>query len=345
MVMGIQLPTSTEQRIIQERKGKATGASLVPILEELLERECIPEDEEDFRFLDMLVHARALPRAKGVFSPSMLGSCIRQAYFSKRGVEKHHSASPQMNGYFLKGNFIHFQWQFACWKAHRAGMLELVSIPIDHEIEIVRHMFQSGDNNHSDRDFVQWLDALDFNYDGTRPGVEVRVLGEEDFGGTIDVLLKIIQTHVIDFKGIRLDDFMKTVRKGAPVKYRKQLVGYVKNVNASGILSEEVESALLISECKAGPVSGVASPLALHETVVYADEYEGEVNKRLRTLRWFDGRDETPPPECKSTLHMQFKECPFNRLCRDEVKRVQREREAKARRQPPKDWDVARSRR
>src|SRR3954471_23062977 len=101
---------------------------LVPILEELLERECIPEDEEDFAFMDILIRARALPRKKGVFSPSMLGSCIRQAYFAKRGTEKHESISTQRNGYFLKGNFTHFQWQFAMWKAHRAGMLEIVTV-------------------------------------------------------------------------------------------------------------------------------------------------------------------------------------------------------------------------
>lgn len=322
------MPTPIEKRIIQERKSKARGDVLVPILEELLEQECIPEDAEDFRFLDMLVRARALPRKKGVFSPSMLGSCLRQAYFAKRDVEKHMAASPQSNGYFLHGNFVHFKWQFAMWKAHRRGMLELVTVPIGHEVAIIWQL--AVDKLISESAAKQWMDALNFFGDATRPGVEVRVVAD-DFGGTIDVLPRIDDiAYVTDFKGIRLDDYMKTVKRGAPLKYRKQIVGYAMNVNESD-LGIQVDDCLLVSECKAGPVTGAGSPIALHEARVSVEEFTGEVTRRLRTLRWHDGKDDMPPPECKSTQWTSFQECPFNRFCLDEVRLLQREREKDAR--------------
>lgn len=303
------MPTPTERRIIQERRAKKSGAILVPILEQLLEVECIPEDEEDFRFMDMLVRVRAIPRQKGVFSPSMLGSCVRQAYFAKRGEEKLLAGNPQTNGYFLKGNFVHFQWQFALWKAHRAKLLRIVAVPAEDE-------------------------SVDFWGDGTRPGVEVRVLNG-DFGGTIDGLIQVRpykarRAIVVDFKGINVIDFQRQLKKGAKPEYRRQITGYGDNVNKSK-LPWEVEMCLLVSENKAGPTnSSSSSPLALHETQVPLDEFMPEVKRRLKTLRWYDSRDELPPPECQSTLHMGYQECPFNRHCRDEVREVQRERERRA---------------
>lgn len=314
------LPTPTEKRIIQERNAAKTGAVLVPILEKLLEDECIPEDEADYAFLDMLVRVRATPRRKGVFSPSMLGSCIRQAYFAKRGVEKHLPRNPQTNGYFLKGNFIHFQWQFAMWKAHRAGLLELVMVDAE-DLDIRHVMF----------------------FNGTRPGVEVRVIDDE-WGGTIDVLVKINGIiYVVDFKGINQMEFQKTMRRGASQQYRKQIVGYAKIANR--VLGLEITHCLLVSENKAGPMSGNGSPLALHETLVPVADFEGEVAKRLKTLRWFDSRDEMPPHECKHTQRMGFQECPFNRFCLDEVRATQRELAAKAAKAAPKDLKPARPQR
>lgn len=341
------MPTPTERWVIQSRRAKKTGALLVPILEQLLENECIPEDLEDFRFMDMLIKARALPRSKGVFSPSMLGSCVRQAYFAKRGEEKHLAHSPQTNGYFLKGNFIHFQWQFALWKAHRAGLLRLATVPIERELEQLRMMFLSGDENHSDRDYVLWADALDFYGDGTRPGVEVRVCSatNEDFMGTIDALpqfkpYKNNKVHVVDFKGINVIDFQRTIKKGAKKQYRVQIVGYGWNVNLSD-LGYEVEDCLLVCENKAGPMNSAStSPIALHETRVTIEEFLPEVKRRLRTLRWFDSRNEVPPPECVSTTHMGYQECAFNRFCREEVRTIQRERQDRASKRP-RDWKVA----
>lgn len=341
------MTTPTDKTIQQRRRAAATGAVLVPILERLLEEECIPEDAEDFRFLDMLVRARALPRRKGVFSPSMLGSCMRQAYFAKRNTEKHVSKSPQMNGYFLNGNFVHFKWQFAMWKGHRAGVLELATVPIEHELVILRDLRES--NMLSLKEYDEWAGALNFNGNGTRPGVEVRVV-DGDFGGTIDVLAHMTtpetsyNTHVIDFKGINLIDYQRTIKKGAKPEYRKQIVGYAKVANKTLALNPPVENCLLVSECKAGPVPGSGSPIALHETLVPVALFEGEVNRRLKTLRFADQKGDMPPAECQSTLHMCFQECGFNRFCRDEVLVTQREREriARARNKPT---TVARSRR
>jgi hypothetical protein len=299
------MPTPTEKKIIQRRRAVKTGAILVPILERLLERECAPEDDEDFAFLDMLMRVRSTPREKGVFSPSMLGSCVRQAYFAKRNVEKHVSHSAQTNGYFLTGNFVHFKWQFALWKAHRAGMLELVMVPAE------------------DLDYRHWG-----FFNGERLGIEVRVIDGE-FGGTIDALIRVRKRiYVVDFKGINLIDFQRTVKKGAPIPYRRQIVGYSKI--ASKVLDLEIENALLVSECKAGPVSGTNSPLALHETLVPVAEFEADVKRRLKTLQWYDSRDELPEIECVSTRHMGFQECAFSRFCQDEVREAQVEHERRA---------------
>lgn len=284
------MPTSTERLILARRRAELSGDILVPILETLLERECIPEDEEDFQFMDALVRERATPRRKGVFSPSMLGSCTRQAYFAKRRVEKHEIANSTTNGYFLTGNFTHFKWQFALHKAHRAGLLELI-------------------------------------------GCEIRVFTKDgNFGGTIDAIVRINGIYyVVDFKGINLIDFQKTVRKGAPPKYRKQIVGYAMIANEQ--LQLNIEHCLLISESKSGPVAK-SSPLALHETLVDVEKHTSEVTRRLRTLRWHDHKNEMPKPECVSTTHMQYMECPFSRFCKDEVVDIQRAREERARSKP-----------
>lgn len=307
------MPTPTERRIIEERRAVKSGAVLTPILEKLLEHECIPEDEEDFLFMDMLVQARAQKRRKGVFSPSQLGTCTRQAYHGKRGTEKHLVENPRANSYFLTGNFTHFKWQFALWKAHRAGLLKLVTI----------------------KDPTGLTLALPGYRVGERPAVEVRVV-QGDVGGTIDAIVIVPSNRwpkVIDFKGINLIDFQRTIKNGAPVAYRRQVVGYGKLANDAMKLG--IKEALLVSECKAGPIGG-GSPIGLHETRVPLDEFAGDVARRLRTLRWYDARDEVPDIECVSTKHMQYQECPFNRFCREEVLAAQKEAEAKSSRRAHK---------
>jgi hypothetical protein len=315
------MPTPTERRIIEERRAAKSGMILVPILEKLLEHEVIPQDEEDFQFLSMLVRARAMKRQAGVFSPSQLGTCTRQAYFGKRGEDKHLIESPRSNGYFLEGNFKHFKWQFAMWKAHRAGMLELVKVPSDFDLAWPESTLG---------DLWRWA-------------VEVRVV-DGDLGGTIDVIAKLPRKRypiVIDFKGINQIDFQRTVKNGAALPYQRQIVGYSELVNK--VLDLGIKEALLVCENKSGPM-GNGNPLALHETSVPMDGYVGDVQRRLRTLRWYDSKDELPGIECVSTKHMQFQECPFNRFCREEVTDKQRELEARASKSR-RDVKVSRSRR
>lgn len=303
------MPTPTERRIIEARKTAKSGTLLIPILEKLYETEVIPEDVEDFMFMDMLVRARAQKREKGVFSPSQLGACTRQAWFGKRGEEKHLIESPRANGYFATGNFTHFKWQFSLWKAHRAGLLELVTVYDPTILEL-----------------VPFLD----NEAGYRPAVEVRVV-DGDVGGTIDAIVQLPSMKYpvpVDFKGINLIDFQRTIAKGASIAYQRQLVGYTKLANET--LGLRMREGLLICECKAGPQSVGKNPLALHETRVPLDTYVGDVDRRLRTLRWFDARDEMPEIECVSTKHMQYQECAFNRFCHEEVLVKQREMEARS---------------
>lgn len=293
---------------------------LVPLIETLLESECIPEDNEDFRFIDMLLRARSTKRERGVFSPSMLGSCTRQAFFAKTGAERRAAASAQANGYFLEGNFKHFKWQFVMWKLHRKKIIELATIPAETK-------------------------ALDFYGDGTRPAVEVRVHSPAgDFAGTIDVIPVIDgDPYVLDFKGVNIIDFQKFVSAGARMEYRVQIVGYAMIVNGTHLLPYVIKNCLLIEECKAGPISG-GNPLGLHEEMIRVSSYKGEVRDRLKELRGFVKREERPVISCVSTRHRQFQECAFNHNCLDEVRVVEKAR-AKAAREGTKTLSVARGRR
>jgi hypothetical protein len=310
------MPTPTEARILRRRRARESGDKLRPILESLLENEVEPKDEDDFRFLANLLRARANPREKAVFSPSMLGSCVRQAYFAKTGVEAHKAHSTQTNGYFLKGNFVHLQWQFALWKAHRAGLLELVRIEAE-------------------------TPELDFFGDGTRLAVEVRVVSKTgDFGGTIDALVLIDgEVFVIDFKGINQIEFMRAIKNGIKVEYRVQIVGYAMLLNGSHRFPFIVKRCILLSENKAGPISGAKSPLALHEQVVEVDDYKHQVRRKLTRLRNHVAEESLPAPACVSTRHNGFQECPFNRLCRAEIRAIQAERERDAEKST-KRWRV-----
>lgn len=285
------MPTSVEKRIIQSRRAEGV---LVPLLEELLERQVEPEDEEDFEFIDKLVRARAVPREKGVFSPSMLGSCVRQAYFAKTGFERREVASPRTNAFFLDGNFRHFKWQFALWKLHRAGYIELL-------------------------------------------GVEIRVYSKSgDFAGTIDAIIKVDgKVYIVDFKGMNLQEYMSFIRYGMKLEYGIQIVGYsMLKILKKGRVPA-VHGCLLIGESKPGPVQS-SSPIALHEQLVLTTQHRGKVKQRLNRLREYVKNEEVPPPECVSTRHLQFEECPFSWFCREEVKRIQKRRENAASRNPPR---------
>jgi hypothetical protein len=137
------MSTTTEKRITERRRAKGV---LIPILEDIFESMVEVEDEDDIGFMNDLMRARMRERQKGVFSPSMLSSCMRQAYFVKTGQEKRPALAPGTNAIFLDGDFRHYKWQFALWKAHQAKKLTLLGVE-------VRVHSESGD-------FVGTIDAI-----------------------------------------------------------------------------------------------------------------------------------------------------------------------------------------
>lgn len=294
--------TATERRIIESRNAKGI---LVPILEELLERQLEVEDEQDEQFMLNLMRARAAPREKGIFSPSMLGSCVRQAYFAKTGQEKKAATSPRTNGYFLDGNFRHFKWQFALWKAHRAGLLELLGV----EVRVF----------HPNGDFAGTIDAV------------VVIRGElfvVDFKG---MYLRSFQTfeqygtpsnYVVQIVG-----YCEIVNQG---KGFASFMGSVINNSGDKLF---VKRCLLVGESKSGP-GQKGSPIALHEDVLDVKAGRSKVKNRIRELRGYVEREEIPAPACTSTRTKEFQECPFAWFCRGEVKDIQRAKERDSRQNP-----------
>lgn len=286
--------TATEKRILQRRAARGV---LVPILEEVLENQLDVEDEADYEFMLNLMKARARGREKGVFSPSMLSSCVRQAFFAKTQVEKRPVKSPRTNGFFLDGDFRHYKWQFACWKAHRAGLLKL-------------------------------------------HGCEIRVFHPNgDFAGTIDAIVEIDGVfYVVDFKGMNVNSFQQHEKWGTRDGYVVQIVGYAMIVNMccafesfmGEVLGVEIVTCLLVGESKGGPGHS-GSPIALHEDALIVKHHRSKVKSRMHLLRRYDDKKEIPPPDCTSTRTLQFQECPFAYICREEIKAIQAKAEAEKR--------------
>jgi hypothetical protein len=295
--------TATERRILERRKAKGI---LVPILEEVLEKQLDVEDEADREFMLNLMVARGREREKGVFSPSMLSSCTRQAYFAVSRQEKRPAKSPRTNGYFLDGDFRHYKWQFALWKAHRAGLLIL------HGCEI--RVF------HPNGDFAGTIDAIveiggklyvvDFK------GMNVKAFQDhERYGTKAGYVIQIVGYSEIVNRNGEFESFM----------------GAVSNV--------KIETCLLVGENKGGP-SHSGSPLALHEDALPVRLHRSKVKRRMHALRRYVENDEIPEAECTSTRTLQFQECPFAYYCRREVLVTQ-----KAREKEPTELRVARSQR
>ena len=293
--------TATEKRIIERRRAKGI---LVPLLEEVLERQLGIDDEQDENFLIELMKARSARREKGVFSPSMLSACTRQAFFVKTGQEKRHAKSPRTNAFFLDGDFRHYKWQFALWKAHCAGLLELLGCEI-------RVFHPSGD-------FAGTIDAI-VDIDGVMyvvdfKGMNVRSFQEhEQWGTKPGYVVQIIGYANIVNQAQAFESFMGSY------------TGF------------EIKTCLLIGENKGGP-SQTGSPIALHEDALSVKEHRSKVKRRMHVLRRYVADGEVPPPDCQSTRTIQFQECPFSWYCRGEVLEAER---AKTKR--PDELRVARS--
>jgi hypothetical protein len=122
--------TLTEEAIKNRRRTVESGAVLLPLFEELLRRPIKIEDDADVNFLTELARKQTRPRAKGVYSPSSLGSCLRQAYFSKTGKQAFPVERPVVNTYFSYGDFTHLKLQFWLHKLQREGKLELIDVEL-----------------------------------------------------------------------------------------------------------------------------------------------------------------------------------------------------------------------
>src|SRR5688500_4611747 len=189
-----------------------------------------------------LMTARARQREKGVFSPSMLSSCMRQSYFVKTGVEKRKAKSPRTNAFFLDGDFRHYKWQFALWKAHRKGLLELLGC----EIRVF----------HPNGDFAGTIDAI------------VRVDGKMyviDFKG---MNVKSFQDH--ERWGTKEQYVVQIVGYGDIVNLACAFESFMGEY-----LGVEIEACLLIGENKGGPVQS-GSPIALHEDILYVKKHRSK---------------------------------------------------------------------
>lgn len=290
------MATATEDLLKQLKRADRSPSILVPLIESFLQRPIDIDDDKDRQYLNDLILARSQPRKQGVYSPSMLAGCVRQVYFAKTGVKRERLGRIESSGYFLDGNFRHFKWQFAIWKMHRAGIIDLI------------------------------------NCDSLCLGTEVYVHNKKgDFGGTIDnvIYIPLIDMVVtVDWKGMNGNSFLNSVNKGPSMTYILQSIGYaaLANYTLRDLLPKRIEAALVIGENKNGPIKTrlVNSPLGLREWRFDLEDYRMLAAQRLKTLRSYERKGETPPPECVSTRRQMFKDCDFSRLCRGEVETIER---------------------
>jgi hypothetical protein len=288
------LTTATEKRIIEKRKAKGI---LVPILEQILERPLEIEDQEDIAFMLHLMRERAKPREKGVFSPSMLSSCMRKSYFAKTGQEKRWAKSPRTNAFFLDGNFRHLKWQFALWKAGRAELLTLLGVE-------VRVYHPSGD-------YAGTIDAV------VEIDDEIFIV---DFKG-----MNVSDFQLLEMNGAKFQHRVQIVGYA--------IIANVDEKTKNG--DKEVTRCILVGENKAGPTQK-GSPIALYEDVIEVSKHRREVKTRIAQLRKAVTDEKIPEPACTSTRNKSFQECPYAWYCREEVAAVQRDLEGTKRKDAAK---------
>ena len=123
----MKMATPTEISIKQSRKAKGI---IVPLLEDLFRHPIGIEDDEDREFLRQLIERQSTPRKVRRYSPSALGSCVRKVYFIRNGQTQKVAVNKRLYGIFFDGTFRHFKWQFALWKLHRKGVIELIGCEI-----------------------------------------------------------------------------------------------------------------------------------------------------------------------------------------------------------------------
>lgn len=271
------------------------------------------DDAKDREFMATLIEVSSLPRYAEIMSPSSLADCIRKVYFGRTGQEKKFSPNIAASAIFLNGHFIHLKWQYAVWKLHRKGVIN---------IPTVRHEELGFD----------WL------------AMEWRVKSKhEDFGGTLDTMLEIHEyddPFLVDYKGMRADAYMTWQRAGTPENYNVQITGYSMLIP----MPWRVKTGILLVENKNGN-DPQGSPLALHEYQIDLSRWKSNVKDRLAIVRNFEEAGTVPPPSCESTSSFQFQGCPFKWYCRGEVREIELARKSAKDQQPSRPRVAAVSRR
>lgn len=254
------------------------------------------EGPKDRKFMRALIDYHASNERAQVYSPSQLASCLRQVFFLKTLPKEDRVYPPnaRTSGYFLDGNFRHLKWQFALWKLHKQGKLQLLAV----ECRIIS---KRGDHGGT-------VDAL----------VQIPAFGNP---------------YIVDFKGMNSNDFRRFVKDGPLEKHKIQTSDYGMLINATRRavsawpgeieLPKEITDALLIGENKAGPLDN-GSPIALHEETIRVKENVGQVRTRLKELRTHEKEKTIPRPECTSTRTLQFQGCPFSSFCRAEIEAIEK---------------------
>lgn len=299
------------QRLIRHKRNRK--GVLVPLLEDLFQRQVEIDDEADLDFLTntlrTMMERQKARVGRPVFSPSQLSECLRYVYLLKHhkslDIVKAGAVRVEPNFYFFNGNFLHLKWQFALHKLDRH-----INDP-----EIFR-----------------------------LHGVEVPILSKhKDHGGTADALASVyMQPYIIDFKGLNVRAFGEITNGRIPPQYVMQLADYGMLFNSQRGKGAQIFSGLLVSENKGGPDR--SHLIALQESEIPIKTHIPEVRYRLEVLREHEAKEEIPGPECTSTTTYQFQGCPFRKFCKKEVTEIQKRNRDADNRNPAK-LEVARPKR
>lgn len=296
------MATTRTENLIRHKRTRS--GILVPMIEDFMRRPVNIEDEDDIAFLTklqikMLVREQERANGTAVYSPSQLASCLRYVYLLRHGrqmkIPRIAPARVEPHFYFLNGNFLHMKWQFVIFKMLKAGAVGIEPLELDN-VE------------------PRWCEG--------------RVISKrKDHGGTVDIGLKILgEPMFVDVKGINVRTFGEITLGNVPPTYSMQLGDYMVLWNSKPGNDEKVRRSILLAENKGGPTPKF--PLALHETIIEAQEQKPEIRRRLELLREYEAEEEIPGPECTGTRTFQFVGCPFQKFCKEEVKEIQQRREA-----------------
>lgn len=285
------MPTTNTEKLLRH-KGRRKGV-LVPLLEDLFQRQVEIESDDDVNFIVDLLH-RQIERGHNrntqpLYSPSQLAECLRYVYLLKNykelGIDRQRSVRVEPNFYFFNGNWLHLKWQFALYK-------------LDKQI--------------NDPAIFQLV------------GVEVPIVSKrKDHGGTVDALCLIHgELYIVDFKGLNVRTFGQIAHGAVPPQYAVQLADYGMLYNSQLKNGSKISKALLVSENKGGP--DPKHLIALQESEIEVAIHLPEVKRRLGVLREHAEERTLPPPECSSTQTIQFLGCAFRKFCKEEVREIAR---------------------